>query len=167
MTDLDLTRLREIAEAATPGPSVEWREVDGSPGYLISDDGRVWSERSGRLLKPKPHPSGHLYVQLGRKRTAQVHRLVLIAFVGAAPEGHESLHRNGDPTDNRLSNLQWGTRSQNLLDAARHGTHYNAKKTHCPRGHEYTPENTRQSPPGRPAHRTCIACQRARQRRTA
>lgn len=55
-------------------------------------------------------------------RTAYVHRLVLEAFRGAAPNGHECRHLNGDTADNRLSNLQWGTPQENAADRARHGT---------------------------------------------
>jgi hypothetical protein len=44
-------------------------------------------------------------------------------FVGPAPSGHECCHRDGDPSNNDLANLYWGTPSQNRSDAVRHGTH--------------------------------------------
>jgi hypothetical protein len=50
-----------------------------------------------------------------------VHVLVLTAFVGPCPDGNEALHFNDIPDDNRLSNLRWGTRSQNNHDAIRNG----------------------------------------------
>jgi hypothetical protein len=43
-----------------------------------------------------------------------VHRLVLLAFVGPCPAGHEVLHLNHQPADNRLENLRYGTRSENI-----------------------------------------------------
>src|SRR5262249_12949164 len=55
---------------------------------------------------------------------------------------HEVRHLNGIRTDNRPENLAWGTKSENMQDAVRHGTHLETRKTHCPEGHEYTPENT-------------------------
>jgi protein gp37 len=50
-----------------------------------------------------------------------VHRLVLTAFVRPAQPGEQACHRNGDPSDNRLSNLYWGTQQANWQDRIRHG----------------------------------------------
>jgi hypothetical protein len=38
--------------------------------------------------------------------------------------------------------LEKGNPSKNTLDSVRDGTHNMARKTHCKRGHEFTPENT-------------------------
>ena len=84
--------------------------------------GRYTSVRQGSLLRPGRMPNGHLSVSLGRRNSQCVHKLVLNAFVGPAPDGYECLHINGDPADNRLQNLRWGTRSENIADAVRHGT---------------------------------------------
>ena len=52
-----------------------------------------------------------------------VHRLVLEAFVGPCPEGLEACHSpDRDRTNNRLSNLRWGTREDNEADKVAHGT---------------------------------------------
>jgi hypothetical protein len=56
-----------------------------------------------------------------------VHRLVLLAFVGPCPAGHESRHLDGDPKNNRLTNLAWGTRLENMADRSRLGEHNPAK----------------------------------------
>jgi DNA-directed RNA polymerase specialized sigma24 family protein len=57
-----------------------------------------------------------------RKRRRYVHRLVLEAFVGRRPEGMVCCHNDGDPTNNRLDNLRWGTYRENEHDKLRHGT---------------------------------------------
>lgn len=117
-----------------------WKPVPGYEGlYEVSDQGRVRSLdryvqcsgpvkgayvsfKKGRLLRPGPSNYGHLSVVLGRGQTRMVHDLVLRAFVGCPPAKHECCHGNGDPSDNRLENLRWGTRSENILDAVKHGT---------------------------------------------
>jgi len=103
-----------------------WKDIPGYEGqYQISTLGNVRSFRRSvapKLLKPGRMPQGHLSVALGRNNSQCVHKLVLLAFVGPAPYKHECRHLNGNPSDNRLENLRWGTRSENILDAVRHGT---------------------------------------------
>lgn len=117
-----------------------WKSIPGyTDQYEVSNLGRVrsmdravwcqgpvkggyWSIKKGRLLRPGRMPQGHLSVAFGRGNSQCVHKLVLLAFVGAAPRGHECRHLDGDPANNNISNLQWGTRSENIQDAVRHGT---------------------------------------------
>lgn len=111
---------------------VEYRQIAGLNGYRFGDDGSVWTQylrgcRSGKIgdwrqVTQYVNSSGHLFVRLiGLGPKSYVHRLILQAFVGIAPDGMECLHRDGDPTNNRLSNLRWGTRGENCADTARHG----------------------------------------------
>jgi hypothetical protein len=117
-----------------------WKDVPGYEGqYQVSNEGRVRSldreieqmsrwgspyrrKVDGVILRPGRMPAGHMSVSLGRFNSQCVHKLVLLAFVGTAPDGHECLHENGDPADNRLENLRWGSRADNIRDAVRHGT---------------------------------------------
>lgn len=78
---------------------------------------------------------------LGNVRS--LHRLVLEAFAGPFPAGMEGCHSDGNPLNNAASNLRWDTRSANQKDAVRQKTHGNTRKTVCPEGHPYSPENTR------------------------
>jgi len=107
--------------------SENWQPVPGYEGlYEVSDLGHVRSfprvtrsgVRGGKILKPYPRRDGYLEVYLykepRRKVSKIVHRLVLEAFIGPCPEGHEALHGGNSKTDNRLENLKWGTRSQNM-----------------------------------------------------
>lgn len=111
--------------------------------------------RSLRVAK-----SGHLYVALftgGVRTNYAVHELVLTHFVGPRPIGYDACHGNDNPQDNRVENLRWGTRSENVRDCVRNGHHTMANRTHCPRGHEYTPANTYRYPAG---NRACNECRR-------
>lgn len=153
----------------------EWRAVPGYEGiYEVSDAGRVRSldrvtndgkRLRGQSIKAFQMPTGHMRVALGRngtKRTLKIHRLVLLAFVGPPPSGTEALHRDGDAGNNSLTNLRWGTKSENCRDQLRHGTHPWASKTHCPAGHPYDYTNTYVTPNGR--SRKCRECIRTQQR---
>lgn len=99
--------------------------------YEVSTHGRVRSwknNRWGRRLEPKNLSTplsmyGYPHLRVEGK-TRFVHHLVLEVFVGPMPEGKEACHRNGIRTDNRLENLYWGTRSENVQDAIKHGTHF-------------------------------------------
>lgn len=157
-----------------------WRPVVGREGwYEVSNLGRVrsldrvvpilsrrGSVRSclyrGRLLKSCPDKrSGHLHISLGAGSVRKVHHLVLEAFVGPCPPGMQCLHGDGDPTNNALANIKWGTASENMLDRVRHGVHHETNKTHCPSGHPYDSANTYVFK----GRRNCRACKRASERR--
>lgn len=145
-----------------------WMPVIGyESSYEVSNHGHVYSKSKGAMMALTVAPSGHKAVHLyrnGRSERRLVHRLVLEAFVGPAPDGHECLHGDGDPGNNFVENLRWGTHSENMLDSVRHGTHPSARKTHCPRGHAYTENNTYLHPRG---HRACVECRHAEHRERA
>lgn len=126
----------------------KWAPVPGYEGdYEVSDQGKVRSyvRRGGpRMIAPRlVGPAGKQYhaVTLRGGKQVRVHRLVLAAFIGPCPEGLQGCHNNGDKLDNRLVNLRWDTPGANNRDKRVHGTDHQVRKTHCPRGHEYTPEN--------------------------
>jgi hypothetical protein len=56
-----------------------------------------------------------------KRKSFAVHRLVLEAFNNPCPKGKQVAHGNGDPSDNRLSNLRWATAKENSADRKRHG----------------------------------------------
>ncbi len=140
-----------------------WLPVVGfEDRYEVSDHGRVRSRRG--IRKPSVKPRGYHIFDLYRGNGPEyrsAHRLVLEAFVGMPPEGTQALHWDDDPSNNHLSNLRWGTSSDNQLDAVRNGTHSNTRKTHCPRGHVLLGRNIRPIR-ARQGHRECLACFRER-----
>jgi hypothetical protein len=64
----------------------------------------------------------------GRRRDIQVHSLVLLCFVGARGSGQVCRHLDGDPSNNRLSNLVWGTPAENHRDRIEHGNDFRGSK---------------------------------------
>lgn len=154
--------------------SDEWRNVVGLEGvYEVSDAGDIrrikaaQGARAGHLMTQIVDKTGHHHVSMrkdGRYAHALVHRLVAFAFIGPQPEGCEVCHNDGNPHNNAVSNLRWDTSSANKYDAVRHGTHVQARKTHCPQGHKFTPENTYIGGNGGRNCRTCNSESQARYR---
>lgn len=126
-----------------------WRSVVGFEGlYEVSDHGRVRSvdrirrqpigfgsqpeaivarRLAGRILSPATTRSGgYLSVALSNGdsgvRRFKIHQLVLAAFAGPRPAGQIPLHGDGNPKNNALGNLRYGTAAQNVADAKAHGT---------------------------------------------
>lgn len=128
----------------SPMDSEEWRPIPGrDPRYEISSGGRIRNRDTGRYLRGGVS-NGYLRVSLlPGPKTHSVHRLVCESFHGPAPEGKPLvLHRDDVRTNNRSDNLYWGDNRDNARDALANGRNPNANKTHCKRGHEYTPGNT-------------------------
>lgn len=107
---------------------VVYRRIKKFPAYLIGDDGTVLSthRRKVKKLKPNTIRGKYLRVELrnGRKSTrryAFVHHLVLEAFVGPRPKGKEACHWDDIASNNKLSNLRWGTKKENTEDLIRNG----------------------------------------------
>ena len=135
-----------------------WKDVPDAPGYIVSDQGRAAKLMSlntnaalGYVQYAIPDPA-----RPGKRLRFYLHHWVLTAFVGAKPfKGALARHKNDVPTDNRLENLEWGTRSQNQHDSFRNGKRIH--KTHCVNGHALEGENLA------PGNR-CRTCQRTRAR---
>lgn len=109
--------------------------VLSSPGYAIDTEGCLWSAWIGRKhkvrigtswkrLRGSKTKAGYISCLLhGSTKPVYIHRLVLETFIGPCPPGMECRHLNGNPSDNRLVNLTWGTPHEQALDKLRHGTH--------------------------------------------
>ena len=132
-----------MSEHSSVAPEIEYRLIPGFEGYRVGDDGSVWSRwnRGTHKLwdkwhKVTPHERVHKrwdsdtmqvkywFVGMtvgGKYYVKMVHRLVLLSFVGPCPPGMQARHLDGDPSNNRRSNLEWGTPKQNCADRNAHG----------------------------------------------
>ena len=107
--------------SASPPPDA--RPIPFVPGYMVTPRGEVWSERAGRLLRPWTDPMGYPRVGLSTSqgpKKARVHRLVALCFLQPA-SGPEVRHLDGNPSNNLVENLAWGTHAENMADVVRHG----------------------------------------------
>lgn len=109
-----------------------WIFIPGFEGvYQVSDLGNVKSfarYKDGRFLKPGKASHGYYTVSFGRNNSKTVHSLVALAFLGPCPKGMEVLHIDGTRTNNAVSNLRYGTRTDNILDAIKHGSWQSEKR---------------------------------------
>jgi hypothetical protein len=117
-----------------------WHPVVGISGYQTSDHGNIRNTQTGAKLKPflvsnNGNRQGNLAVEFGRGVRRRVHHVVLEAFVGPCPPGMIGLHYDDNPFNNHLSNLRWGTHSDNMYDMVRNGNHAGALKETCSKGH--------------------------------
>lgn len=118
----------EPVEHVEPGIEA-WKPLPDYPGYEVSTFGRFANCRSGRRVihAGGARAGGHMVVKprkaVGRTASVQVllHRLVMEAFVGPRPPGMVIRHLDGNPRNNRLDNLAYGTPAENSADMIRHG----------------------------------------------
>ena len=157
-----------------------WKPVVGYEGlYEVSDQGRVKAiphevpakgsgtqMTKGGVMSFTRHKAGYYQVHLrkdGKRQKKLVHRLVLMAFSGLPESEQEGRHLNDIKTDNRLENLRWGSRSENIMDRQKNGIEFYRNLTHCPLGHPLEGENLMPSQINRDCKaRSCLACNRAR-----
>lgn len=125
-----------------------WLPIPGYKNYEASSFGRIRSvdrvvhqlspsgnpmERrlKGKEISPRSHPGGYKTVCLcinGKPHQHLIHRLVLVTFRGPPGAGMQACHNNGVQSDNRISNLRWGTASENMADKIQHGTWNGGRK---------------------------------------
>lgn len=106
-----------------------WRDIKHpiwSNFYEISTYGRIRNKRNGHILTVSHGNRGYCNVTLKAaplKWCGTVHRLVLNTFGPPQPSPkHECCHNDGDGSNNKISNLRWGTRKENIFDKIRHKT---------------------------------------------
>lgn len=113
----------------------KWKDIKGYEGlYKISNHGRIlaisrrvrfgknWRNTETKLLHPRrkgacsnPYLTIILYNENREKKTFHVHRLVALHFVEGWYEGSEVNHIDGNKQNNHYTNLEWCSRSENIM----------------------------------------------------
>ena len=89
--------------------------------YKVSNDGQICNEITGTIYKLGKNSIGYSIVKVNNKWFL-VHRLVAENFIGSI-EGKIVHHKNNNPSDNRVENLEITTQSENIKYAVKAGNH--------------------------------------------
>lgn len=86
----------------------EWKNINEN--YKVSNEGRIYSEKTKKILKPNLVGSGYLKVDLynnGKRKIGLIHQLVANAFIDN-PNGYKEInHKDKCKTNNKVENLEW------------------------------------------------------------
>ncbi|MCI5792823.1 MAG: NUMOD4 motif-containing HNH endonuclease [Lachnospiraceae bacterium] len=101
----------------------KWKPIKGYEQYLISSEGRVYSTKSNKIIKPANNNQGYLRVVLNPgKKFYFVHRLVAEAFIDSTGKSREMVnHKDFNPHNNSVENLEWVSRAENMKYSADRG----------------------------------------------
>lgn len=106
------------------------KPIPGFSAYEAGEDGTIWRVKPAATRGKVPYlvkggDNGHGYLRVkiyndeGKKVGCAVHRLVLLAFCGPPRDRMICCHYDGNPKNNSISNLRWGTSRDNSDDAIR------------------------------------------------
>lgn len=152
------TKLRRFCPNAHCCNHEHWTYLPPSIEEIVGNCKPVWHDP--HLEKPclvwqgntqKRYGHGQIYYN---GRTQMVYKVAYELLVGPVPEGKELDHVCRNPPCLEPSHLEPVPHRENVLRGEGLAAQ-NARKTHCKRGHEFTPENTYLFPKGGRRCRTC------------
>jgi hypothetical protein len=107
-------------------PDIGFVNIDGFMDcYIIDKNGNLFSKKAKRFIKPVKDKQAKnkyrlrfdLYDKDGNRKSAFTHRLLAKAFIPNPKDKPEVNHKDGDPSNNDLSNLEWVTKAENVAHA--------------------------------------------------
>lgn len=141
----DLKSLKEIPlDTVFEFDGERWKNIPDdyyADRYLVSDSGKSWSIKRHRQMNNYPNDKGYFGINLckdGVFKRKSMSRTVALAFIEDTPENWEELevnHKDENPANNNVDNLEWMTHEQNC-NYGNHNAHISAAR----KGHKMTAE---------------------------
>lgn len=96
-----------------------WKQIKDS-NYYVNEDGEVKNGKTNKIIKGVKTKNGYLRVGINGK-LIRVHRLVAEAFLEKEIGKTQINHKDGNKENNKASNLEWCTPSENIKHAFDNG----------------------------------------------
>lgn len=100
--------------------SYQIKVIFGYPNYSISSSGVVTNIKTNKTVKAFPDKDGYSVINLYNKagmKTLKIHRLVASAFIDNPCNLPQINHRDGNKSNNALTNIEWCSGSSNMKHA--------------------------------------------------
>lgn len=102
----------------------EWRICPSYPKIEASNLGRIRNAETKRVRNASPGRRGYTLISFWHNKrliARSLHSLVADAFLGDRPAGAQIRHLDGNPRNNAVTNLAYGTARENARDRICHG----------------------------------------------
>lgn len=98
-------------------PSVDFKWIAGTK-YAVSSEGMIWSSKRDVYLTPCTDAFGYSVTKLGgSSKLVKIHRVVAEVFLPNPENKPQVNHKDGDKSNNKVSNLEWVTEKENVVHA--------------------------------------------------
>lgn len=104
-------------------------------GFLVTEEGQVFSKKTGRKLRQHENAHGYLTTKVFDPeycawKQRRVHRLVAETYIDNKESKPEINHKDGNKQNNNVSNLEWVTSKENKTHAWRKGLYKDIGEVH-------------------------------------